>query len=283
MYVYTPFRDQSHLPNYDSGLYDFNFATIWAANAFAGHDRVVDNNLVTFGLTSRLLAADSGAETVRLAVAQRYRFAPQRVTLPHGTGTNKGLSDVMLGASTRWQTDGGARWIFDAVAQYNLDKHESTRTTVSARYTPGEYRTVNVAWRRERDLGSQQIDLGWQWPLDRIWQHESWRGQTSAASGCNTGRWYGVGRMNYSVPDRKLVDAVLGVEYAAGCWIGRVVMSRLQNNTTSATKSLMFQLEFTGLARIGNNNPLQTLRNNIPGYQTLRDETVAPSRFTRYD
>ena len=49
----------------------------------------------------------------------------------------------MLGASTRWQTDGGARWIFDAVAQYNLDKHESTRTTVSARYTPGEYRTVN--------------------------------------------------------------------------------------------------------------------------------------------
>ena len=45
----------------------------------------------------------------------------------------------------------------------------------------------------------------------------------------------------------------------------------------------MFQLEFTGLARIGNNNPLQTLRNNIPGYQTLRDETVAPSRFTRYD
>lgn len=283
MYVYTPFRDQSHLPNYDSGLYDFNFATIWAANAFAGHDRVVDNNLVTFGLTTRLLAADSGAETVRLAVAQRYRFAPQRVTLPHGTGTNKGLSDVMLGASTRWQTDGGARWIFDAVAQYNLDKHESTRTTVSARYTPGEYRTVNVAWRRERDLGSQQIDLGWQWPLDRIWQHESWRGQTSAASGCNTGRWYGVGRMNYSVPDRKLVDAVLGVEYAAGCWIGRVVMSRLQTNTTSATKSLMFQLEFTGLARIGNNNPLQTLRNNIPGYQTLRDETVAPSRFTRYD
>ena len=60
-------------------------------------------------------------------------------------------------------------------------------------------------------------------------------------------------------------------------------MSRLQTNTTSATKSLMFQLEFTGLARIGNNNPLQTLRNNIPGYQTLRDETVAPSRFTRYD
>ena len=145
MYVYTPFRDQSHLPNYDSGLYDFNFATIWAANAFAGHDRVVDNNLVTFGLTSRLLAADSGAETVRLAVAQRYRFAPQRVTLPHGTGTNKGLSDVMLGASTRWQTDGGARWIFDAVAQYNLDKHESTRTTISTRYTPDKYRTVNVA------------------------------------------------------------------------------------------------------------------------------------------
>ena len=156
-------------------------------------------------------------------------------------------SDLMLGASTRWRTDSGTQWIFDAVAQYNLDRHESTRTTVSARYSPGEYRTFNMAWRRERDLGSQQIDLGWQWPLDRLWPHSA----SAGGSGCNAGRWYSVGRMNYSVPDRKLVDSVFGVEYAAGCWIGRIVMSRLQTNTTSATKSLMFQLEFNGLAQIG--------------------------------
>ena len=39
-YVYTPFRDQSTLPNYDSAPQDFNFASIWTENAFAGNDRI---------------------------------------------------------------------------------------------------------------------------------------------------------------------------------------------------------------------------------------------------
>jgi LPS-assembly protein len=33
-YVYTPYRDQSLLPNYDSASNDFNFATIYTENAF---------------------------------------------------------------------------------------------------------------------------------------------------------------------------------------------------------------------------------------------------------
>ncbi|MDD2809471.1 MAG: LPS assembly protein LptD, partial [Rhodoferax sp.] len=39
-YVNTPYRDQSLLPNYDSGAYDFNFATIYQENAFVGNDRI---------------------------------------------------------------------------------------------------------------------------------------------------------------------------------------------------------------------------------------------------
>jgi LPS-assembly protein len=34
-YVYTPFRDQRRLPNYDSAQIDFNFASIYTENAFA--------------------------------------------------------------------------------------------------------------------------------------------------------------------------------------------------------------------------------------------------------
>jgi LPS-assembly protein len=44
----------------------------------------------------------------------------------------------------------------------------------------------------------------------------------------------------------------------------------------------MFQLEFVGFSRIGN-NPLATLRANIPKYQLLRDQITPPSRFTNYD
>ena len=53
-YVNTPYREQSHLPNYDTGLADFNFASIYQENAFFGHDRIADNNLLTLGLRHAL-------------------------------------------------------------------------------------------------------------------------------------------------------------------------------------------------------------------------------------
>ena len=282
MYVYTPYRDQSYLPNYDSGLYDFNFATIWSENFFAGDDRVVDNNLITAGLTTRLLDPVSGSEIVRLGIAQRYRFSGQKVVLPGGTPTNPGWSDVMLGATINWNP----RWSFDTVVQYNPDTHLSTRTTVDARWSPGPYRTLSAAYLHQRDLNNETIDVGWQWPLGnpRGGKHKEPGAarKSSSGGGSCSGAWYSVGRINYSLSERKVVDAVLGFEYDAGCWIGRVVLEQLHSSTTSATRRIMFQLEFVGLSRVGS-NLMHTLRQNIPRYQNLREDTPPPSRFTAYD
>jgi LPS-assembly protein len=44
----------------------------------------------------------------------------------------------------------------------------------------------------------------------------------------------------------------------------------------------MLQLELVGFSRIGN-NPLSTLKNNIPRYQYLRNQVSPPSRFSNYD
>lgn len=280
-YVYTPYRDQSRLPLYDTGIYDFNFATIWSENAFAGNDRIVDNNLVTGGITSRLLDPDTGAEALRLAVAQRYRFAPQKVVLPGGMPAPRGLSDLMLGASVNWSP----HWGVDAVIQYNIDTHQSTRTTLQGRYSPGPFRTLSVAYRRQRDLGNESIDVGWQWPLAGLLGRRPELGTTrSRPSGASCkGAWYGVGRLNYSLNDRRLVEGVVGFEYDAGCWVGRVVLEKRNNSLTSSTKRIMFQLELVGLSRLGTSSLLQTLRNSVPNYQLLRQEVTRPSRFTDYE
>ena len=281
MYVYTPYRDQSLLPNYDSGAYDFNFATIWAENAFAGHDRIVDNNLVTGGLTTRLLDPDTGAEAVRLGIAQRYRFSGQQVVLPGGLPTARGLSDIMLGGSINWDP----RWGFDSVVQYNPDTRRNTRTTLQARYSPGAYRTVSAAYRLQRDLGSKSLDIGWQWPLNDLAGRRSELGTTrrnGAGGSCGGGAWYSVGRLNYDLRGSQLTEGLLGVEYDAGCWIGRVVVEKLNNSITTSTKRILFQIEFVGLSRLGS-NPIAALRNNIPRYTPLRQEVTSPSRFTEYE
>jgi LPS-assembly protein len=263
-FTHTPFREQSLLPNYDSGANDFNFASIYSENVFVGSDRIADTHAVTLGASSRLLDPDTGAEVVRLGVAQR------------GTAQRERLSDVLLGARVQWDP----RWQTDATVQFNPKTRESTRTTLSGRYTPSNFRVLNAAYRLQRGV-SEQIDVGWQWPLaDFTSTPAPARGMPGR--GLGAGRWYSVGRINYSMPDRKVVDLVAGFEYDAGCWIGRLVLERLQVGTSSANQRILFQLEFSGFSRLGS-NPLQSLKANIPRYQYLREEINPPSRFQQYD
>ena len=163
--------------------------------------------------------------------------------------------------------------------QYNPDSGRSIRSVIGGRYNPGNYRTISAAYRTQRGV-SEQIDVGWQWPINDLWGD---RGEErGAGQGQGAGRWYSVGRMNYSMRDRKLVDTVIGFEYDADCWIGRIVLERLQSSTTTSNKRILFQLEFVGFARLGS-SPLQTLQQNIPRYQFLREQTTVPSRFSNYN
>ncbi len=274
-YVNTPFRDQSQLPNYDSGATDFNFASVYTENAFVGNDRISDSNLLTLGATTRLLNPASGAEAARFGIAQRLRFKDQNVTLPGGATVADRLSDLLLGASVNWDPS----WAFDSTVQFNPKTEQSVRSTVGARYNPSSYRTVTAAYRYQRD-SSEQLDVGWQWPLNDLWGDP---GQDlGSGGGQGMGRWYSVGRLNYSLNERKLVDAIIGFEYDAGCWLGRAVLEQLQTSTSSATQRIMFQLEFVGFTRLGV-SPLKTLKDNIAGYQYLREQVSPPSRFSNYE
>ena len=108
--------------------------------------------------------------------------------------------------------------------------------------------------------------------------------KASGTSGPKQARWYSVGRLNYSLQDRKLVDTVVGFEYDSCCWIGRVVLERLQNSRSTSNTCLLFQIEFVGFSRLSlGSNPLSSLKQNIPGYRYLRDQVSTPSRFSNYD
>jgi LPS-assembly protein len=169
------------------------------------------------------------------------------------------------------------------VVQYNPKTRESQRTTLGARYSPSNYRVVSAAYRFTKGA-SEQVDVGWQWPLNDLWGDKGV--DLGAGAGQGEGRWYSVGRVNYSLKDRKIVDTVAGFEYDAGCWLGRVVFDRVQTTSTSATKGVSFQLEFVGFTRIGvGTNPLKTLKDNVPRYQYLREKSRPNnlSRFSNYE
>ncbi|WP_205854700.1 LPS-assembly protein LptD, partial [Piscinibacter defluvii] len=199
LYSRTPYRAQAGLPVFDTAGKDLNFDSIYTENQFSGVDRVSDAHQVTAGVTTRLLDPATGAETLRLGIAQRYLLRDQRITAqadgtPDGPELTQRFSDVLLLGSTHLVP----RWTLDASLQYNSDTARMVRSIVGARYSPGPYRTVGATYRFARDL-SEQVELGWQWPIYGATPAEraAAPGATSNGTNCR-GSWFSVGRINYS-------------------------------------------------------------------------------------
>jgi len=262
-YSNTPYREQLTLPNFDSAPIDFNTVSVFTENAFSGVDRVSDGHQITGGVTTRWLDSATGAESLRLGIAQRYLFRDLRIT-PDGVPQTQRLSDLLLDGSTSLVPS----WQFDVSMQYGSEISRPVRSLVSVRYLPEPFHALSATYRFTRGL-SEQVELGWQWPV--------YRGDNSKSGGSGKcgGTLYAVGRLNYSTRDSRFTDSIAGFEYDAGCWIARVVAERLSVGRTEATTRLLFQLELVGLSRIGS-NPLQVLKDNIPGYRLLREERKGP-------
>jgi LPS-assembly protein len=273
LYVHTPLREQSRYLRFDSDAKDFNFSSIFSDNAFSGVDQVSDADQLTLGATTRFVDTATGAEALRLGVVQRLLFRAQQIT-PDRVPFTRRVSDLLLLGSTSVIP----KWTLDASVRYNADTSRTERSILAARYTPGDFRTVSATYRFTRQ-SSEQVELGWQWPLGRIGNAVA--GAAASGSACN-GRLYSVGRVNYSVVDSRITDSLVGLEYDAGCWVGRVVAERLSTGRSEATTRLLVQLELVGLSRLGS-SPLRVLKDNIPGYRLLRDERNEPSGLTSYD
>ncbi len=280
-YLLVPNRDQSRIPIFDTAVADFNYAQVFSENSFVGGDRIGDANQLTLAVTSRLLVASTGQEAVRATVGQRYYFRDQQVTLDSTTTPRTYRSSDWLAALSGRLAQ---RWTAESGVEYNGRDNRAERVTVGVRYQPELLKTLNMSYRYLRDQLSQ-IDVSSQWPLGR--------------------GWYGVGRLNYSLKDGRIVEGLAGFEYNGDCWIGRVVLQRFAIAAGSATliaqgstpavavgstpavavgssrNTIFLQIELNGFSRIGS-NPLEALKRNIPGYARI-NQAVPVNRPYDFD
>jgi len=151
----------------------------------------------------------------------------------------------------------GSHWAFDTTWQYNPREAVTERSGVSLRYNPEIAKVLNASYRFQRDVQSQ-VDLSAQWPVKA--------------------GWYAVGRYNYSLRDKQLLEGVAGIEYNGGCWVFRGVFQRLQAATEVTSSQFLFQLEFSGFGQIGTDETLTLLRRTVPGYSVTNpgDQSLVP-------
>jgi LPS-assembly protein len=236
---------------------------------------VSDTNALTAGVTTRLLDAGSGVELLQLGIVQRYLFNDQLVT-ESGVAENRGYSDVLLRGSTRVLEP----FNLEGYVRYSPSADRVVRSILGAQYAPGPFRTLNLTYRYARDISSQW-EASWQWPIYQPGgtpQRKAWNGSANSCGGA----WYTVGRITYSTTDDRVTDSVIGLEYDAGCWIARMAVSRWSTGVSEASTQVLLQLELVGLSRLGS-NAISVLRDNIPGYQLLRDKSTASPASAFYD
>ena len=248
-YVNIPFRDQNQIPLFDTAIADFNYAQIFSENMFSGGDRINDARQLTAAVTSRMLLPSTGQEVLRGTFGQRYYFKDQQVTLGPAAPRTYHASNFLTALSGRVSE----HWTLEGASEYDQRDYRTERLTVAARYRPEGLKALNLSYRYlSGDINPtgplKQVDLSAQWPI--------------------AGRWYGVGRFNYSLVDSRIVEGIGGLEYGADCWTSRIIMQRFALPGGTSSSSVFLQLELNGFSRLGS-NPLEALKRNIPGYQRI--------------
>lgn len=257
-YVRIPYRNQDQMPLFDTALADLNFPQLFSENRFIGGDRFGDANQLTAAITTRVLET-GGREALRATIGQRYYFEDERVALTSGAPLRTYNSSDTLASV------GGLLYrhlTFDATVQYNSRDKRAERYNVATRYAPEPGKVASASYRFNRDT-IRQVDVSGQWPI---------------APG-----WFAVGRYNYSILDKRLVDGLAGIEYNAGCWVFRAVLQRIQAAALVSSTSFFFQLEFNGVGQLGTTEVVGLLKRNVAGYSVTnpRDASLTPAAVQR--
>ena len=280
-YLYVPYRDQNDIPNLDTSVASFNFAQAFSENIYSGGwDRIANANQLTIGLTTRWLDADTGFERVSLQAAQRLHFEDQQVFLrtyaPHEHPPGRTRSDYLFGAQAALTDNFTVR----LDAQLNPETTDRNRMSARVRWSPKRLATIAASYRYERDPRAfdnphyqfskedgertkEQLSLTTQWPL--------------------TNRVYALGRVDYSLQEKRSTQTILGFEYKGDCcWTGRFVVQRYAVSAQKSNSAVFLQLELSGLGSLGT-DPMSLLRERIVGYESVSPSIPEKTTFERYE
>jgi LPS-assembly protein len=234
------------LPLFDTRQVPFTFAQIFTENRFFGSDRIGDANMATAAVTSRIIDNEGGIERLRWMVGERFSFSAPKVFMPGMPADNTNRSDILLSLGGRLSK----AWSLDSLFQYNPNQTNTQSYNVMARYRPEPGKLLNLGYRFDRNQNPllRQADVSTQWPL--------------------YGRWLGVARLNYSLPDRRILEALSGLEYNQSCWTVRLVAQSFTSATRERSTNIFVQLELNDLVPIGS-DPIGALRTSIFGYTKM--------------
>lgn len=260
-YLYSPYHDQSDLPNFDTANTTFSYQQLFRDSRFSGGDRIDDANQLSLGLTSRFINDESGEEIVRASVGEIMYFRDRKVRLDPAAPI---ATDQSSGIAAQVAAPIGRGWSGTADAQWTPDLEHASQYSVNLNYLPASRdRLANVGYNFRREdptIGQEalrQVSFSLVQPIGINWQV--------------------LGLWQYDLRNRENQETLIGMQYEACCWKVRLFERQfladpddISPGAQRQRRAFFIEVELKGLAGISS-GVKSLLTNNMFGYNQLME------------
>lgn len=241
-YTYTPFREQSAIPVFDSSERSLSFSQLFKENRFTGKDRIGDTNRLSAAITTRIQDPEQGTELFRASVGQMFYFDDRQVTLPDETAQSGDRSELILEAAGKINS----RTQLSTTAYWDNNKTAFTAGEIRVGYKDEKERIFNVGY-AQRQGDFESANLSFSVPV--------------------INKWKAVGSLERDLLNDRNLETVIGTEYESCCWKTRVAAREylLPDNVTR-DNAVFIEFELKGLGNFGSGTHA-LLKDRIYGYE----------------
>ena len=269
-YLYVPYRDQSHIYNYDSSLLQSDYSGLFRDRTYGGLDRIASANQVTTGVTSRVYD-DAAVERFNISVGQIYYFTESRTGDDNIKWENDDKTGSLVWAGdTYWRISD--RWGLRSGIQYDTRLDSIATSNSSIEYRRDENRMLQLNYRYASPEYIQATLPSYYSTAD---QYKNGISQVGAvASFPIAERWSIVGAYYFDTNVNKEADSMLGLQYNSCCYAIRFGYERKLNGWDNTQQhaiydnTIGFNIELRGLSSNYGLGTNQMLRSNILPYQS---------------
>ncbi len=253
MLAHIPYKNQSHIPLFDTAQTSFSYGQLFSANRFTGIDRVGDTQQVSLGLTSRLLN-DSGTEFLRASIGQIQYLQDRKVELQPGPNSSLNgsiaksdlLSSSAIAAEVQWLLTESWRSRLDIQYNPHAEKEaepiEKASIQLNFQGQSGGLFDMNLS--HVEASKQKQIGLGFFIPFTDSFamyvqkKHDIWP--------------YAEAAKDLKEDDNLLnIEGLIGIEYQNCCIRAQVTYEEHTRSDNTKDYQYMLQVHFKGLGILG--------------------------------
>ncbi|MDF7668033.1 LPS assembly protein LptD [Orbaceae bacterium ESL0727] len=250
-YLYIPYRNQSHIGNYDSTLLQSDYIGLFRDQPYSGLDRIASANKVSTGVTTRFYDS-SKIERFNFSLGQINYFTQSKTGDRNSTlDKNRDTGSITWAADNFWQI--ADDFIFRSGVQYDTRLNTVSLASTTFEYRPISEKLVQLSYRYANHNYIDSIGASYNTPykqdISQAGIMTSWPLTATVSA---------VGSYYYDTKLRQMADGFAGLRYSNCCWAMSVQYGRkltdwdLLSRESKYENKLSVNFELQGLGRYNN-------------------------------